>query len=78
MQGQRSTESARSTSDPSRAEIRSAAVHAAQSRLLLLREATENGDPDLERELRDMAGILAHVISAIDELEATRKLGVRR
>ncbi len=56
----------------------SASTHCAQSRLLLLREAIETGDPDLELELRDMAGILAYVISAIDELEATRKLGVRR
>jgi hypothetical protein len=52
--------------------IRLAEVHIAQAKLLLLREAIETRDPDLERELRDMAGILAHVISAIDELEATR------
>jgi hypothetical protein len=65
MQGQRSTESARSTSDPS---IRSAATHCAQSRLLLLREAIETSDPDLELELRDMAGILAHVISELELL----------
>jgi hypothetical protein len=58
--------------------LRTASTHCAQSRLLLLREAIETGDPDLELELRDMAGILAYVISAIDELEATRKLGVRR
>jgi hypothetical protein len=71
MQGQHSTD-ARSTSVPSRAEIHSAEVYIAQARLVLLREAIETRNPDLERELRDMAGILAHVISELEQVEATR------
>jgi|HubBroStandDraft_2_1064218.scaffolds.fasta_scaffold397597_3 hypothetical protein len=42
--------------------------HCAQARLLLLREAIETRDPDLELELRDMAGILAHVLAELEQL----------
>jgi hypothetical protein len=52
--------------------LRSACTHIAQSRLLILREAIETRDPDLELDLRDMAGILEHVLAAIEQLEATR------
>jgi hypothetical protein len=52
--------------------LSSACMHCAQARLLLLREGVEARDLDLERELRDMAGILAHVLAAIEQLEATR------
>jgi hypothetical protein len=48
--------------------LRSACAHIAQAKLLTLRVANEAGDPDLERELRDMAGILAHVISELEQL----------
>jgi ACT domain-containing protein len=43
-------------------------MHAAQARLLLLREGIETRDPDLELELRDLAGILAHVLAEIEQL----------
>lgn len=49
--------------------LRSASIHCAQTRLLLLREAIETRDPDLERELRDMAGILAHVFGELEQIE---------
>jgi hypothetical protein len=48
--------------------LRSACMHAAQARLLLLREGIETRDPDLELELRDLAGILAHVLAEIEQL----------
>lgn len=47
-------------------EIRSATVHCAQARLLLLRVASHS-ELDLV-ELRDLAGILHHVLVAIEEL----------
>ena len=62
------THFARSTSDPS---IRLAAVHCAQSRLLLLRVA-ERIDPLLVPTLLDLAGVLQFVVVSIEELEATR------
>lgn len=50
-------------------EIRLATVHCLQSRLLLLRATSDTSlDPRQARELRDLAGILHHVICAIEEL----------
>jgi hypothetical protein len=45
--------------------LRSACMHAAQSRLLLLRVATETSDP---LELRDLAGVLQYVVTEIEQL----------
>jgi hypothetical protein len=42
--------------------------HCAQARLLLLREAIETRDLDLERALHDVAGILAHIITELEQL----------
>ena len=58
--------------------LRSACMHAAQSRLLLLRLAPETSDPLEVRDLCDLAGVLHYVITAIEEIEATRKLGATR
>jgi hypothetical protein len=53
----------------SRIENRAAAVHLAQARLILLREANETLDPLQVRSLRDLAGVLQFLI---EQLEATR------
>ena len=71
-QSDRITQMKRTTNPPPSSSkilaLRSASTHCAQSRLLLLREAIQTGDPDLELELRDMAGVLAHVINEIEQL----------
>jgi hypothetical protein len=65
MQRQRSIQFGRSNPDPS---IRSAAVYAAQSRLMLLRVA-ERIDPLLVPTLLDLAGVLQYLVVSIEELE---------
>jgi hypothetical protein len=59
-------------------EIRVAAAHIAQAKLLVRRAAGETLDPLQVQTLHDLAGVLQYVITAIDELGATRKLRVRR
>jgi hypothetical protein len=66
MQGQHST------------EIRAAAAHIAQAKLLVRRAAGETLDPLQVQTLRDLAGVLQYVITAIEELEATREMGATR
>ena len=69
---QRITEPARSNPVPKHAEIRAAAAHCAQSKLLLLRVAESIVDPLQVPTLRDLAGVLQYVVASIGELEATR------
>ena len=78
MQAEHSIYPARSTPSISRAAIRSAMVHAAQSRLLLRRSAAEARDPHQARTLRDLAGVLQYVITAIEELRDPSELGATR
>ena len=63
--------------DP-RTEIRSAAAHIAQAKLLVRRAAGATLDPLQVRTLRDLAGVLQFIITEIEELEATRELGATR
>jgi hypothetical protein len=58
------------TPGSSRNEIRSAEVHCAQSRLLLLRIADGAGSRQA-RDFRDLAGILDYVVSAIEQIATT-------
>ena len=66
------------TSSISRTAIGSASVHAAQSRLLLRRAAAESLDPLHVRTLHDLAGVLQHVITAIEEFRNTSEMGATR
>jgi hypothetical protein len=59
-------------------EIRTAAAYIAQAKLLVRRAASETLDPLQVRTLRDLAGVLQYVITAIEELEAKRELGATR
>ena len=65
---QPTTKPARSNLVPKHTEIRAAAAHAAQSRLLLLR-ATETVDPLQFLTFCDLAGVLQYIVAAIEELE---------
>jgi hypothetical protein len=57
--------------------VRAAAPHVAQARRLLLRLARQTSDPQQARELADLAGILAHVIAAIERLATLRETRTR-
>ena len=52
-------------------EIRTAAAHIAQAKLLVLRAAGETLDPLEVRTLSDLAGVLQFIITAVDELDPT-------
>jgi len=75
---QRTTETRPSEISPSTpavlaaSNVRAAAVHAAQSKLLLRRAAADTIDPRQVRALHDLSGILQHVLNAIDHLATSR------
>jgi hypothetical protein len=59
-------------------EIRAAAVHIAQAKLLVRRAAGATLDPLQVQTLRDLASVLQFIVVSIEELEATRELGATR